>query len=283
MPVAPVEIEPLRETPKLETPKAAPAPPPETVVELPKPPEPVTPEPPPPPKTPDVAPPVAPKRPAVKVGDFAAATPTATPKADPRQVQTVGFDVQQAVAPDIKARVAEVGAFEAREAKDPRAGSDRPSAVAATGFESAQALTPGPRAGRAVASTGFGATTAAPRAQAPREAVKSVGFADAQPSPAAAAPQQKVAQAVTPVEVLFKPTPAYSNEARAMKIEGEVTLEVEFSASGQVRVVRVVRGLGHGLDELAVKAAEQIRFKPAQSSGRPVDFTANVQIVFRLT
>jgi TonB family protein len=85
------------------------------------------------------------------------------------------------------------------------------------------------------------------------------------------------------VEVIYKPTPAYTEDARAQRIEGEVTLEVEFSAAGQVRVLRVVRGLGHGLDEMAQRAAEQIRFKPATSKGVPVDFRANLTILFRLT
>jgi TonB family protein len=57
---------------------------------------------------------------------------------------------------------------------------------------------------------------------------------------------------------------------------------VEFSASSQVRVVRVVRGLTHGLDELAARAAEQMKFKPAQSNGRPIDVQTTVHIVFRL-
>lgn len=87
----------------------------------------------------------------------------------------------------------------------------------------------------------------------------------------------------TPVEVLFKPTPKYTDEARAGRVQGEVVLHVEFGASGRVRVLRVVRGLGHGLDEMAARAAEQIKFKPATEDGRPVDFRANVQIVFRLT
>jgi TonB family protein len=46
--------------------------------------------------------------------------------------------------------------------------------------------------------------------------------------------------------------------------------------------VRVVRGLGYGLDEAAVTAAQQMRFKPAQDAGRPVDFKTTVHIVFRL-
>jgi TonB family protein len=113
--------------------------------------------------------------------------------------------------------------------------------------------------------------------------VKPAGFADAQPATPADRVQARRESAVTPVEVTFKPTPAYSEEARTLRIEGEVTLEVEFSAAGHVRVLRVVRGLGHGLDELATRAAEQIKFKPAQASGRPVDFRTTVQIVFRLT
>jgi len=47
-------------------------------------------------------------------------------------------------------------------------------------------------------------------------------------------------------------------------------------------VNRVVKGLGHGLDESAMKAAEQIKFKPAMSNGHPVDFPAVVHIVFQM-
>jgi protein TonB len=61
-----------------------------------------------------------------------------------------------------------------------------------------------------------------------------------------------------------------------------VILEVDFASTGSVRVLRIVRGLGHGLDEAAARAAEQIRFKPAQDAGRPVDFRTTVHIVFRL-
>jgi len=85
-----------------------------------------------------------------------------------------------------------------------------------------------------------------------------------------------------PAEVLSKPTPAYTTEARNLRIEGEVVLEVVFEASGKLRVVRVVQGLGHGLDESAMRAAEQIHFKPARRDGQPADYTATVHIVFQL-
>jgi TonB family protein len=86
----------------------------------------------------------------------------------------------------------------------------------------------------------------------------------------------------TPVEIISKPTPTYTEEARKLHIEGEVLLEVVFEASGRLRVVRVVRGLGHGLDENAQRAAEQIRFKPAMKEGQPADSTATVHILFQL-
>jgi TonB family protein len=88
--------------------------------------------------------------------------------------------------------------------------------------------------------------------------------------------------ASTPVQIFSKPNPEYTEEGRRLKIDGEVRLEVLFSTSGQVRVVRILQGLGHGLDEEAVKAAEQIRFKPASHQGQPVDSTAVVHIIFQL-
>jgi len=86
----------------------------------------------------------------------------------------------------------------------------------------------------------------------------------------------------TSVEITFKPNPAYTEEARNLKLEGEVLLEVEFAANGQLHVNRVVRGLGHGLDETAISAANKMRFKPALRNGQAVDSTAIVHVVFQL-
>ena len=88
--------------------------------------------------------------------------------------------------------------------------------------------------------------------------------------------------ATTPVEITFKPNPIYTQEARDMKLEGEVLLEVSFSANGTLHVNRVVRGLGHGLDEAAIAAANKIRFKPALRYGQPMDSTAVVHVTFQL-
>jgi TonB family protein len=85
-----------------------------------------------------------------------------------------------------------------------------------------------------------------------------------------------------PVEITFKPNPVYTDEARNLKLEGEVLLEVMFSANGQLHVNRVVRGMGHGLDEAAIAAANKMRFKPALRNGQPLDSTAIVHVVFQL-
>jgi TonB family protein len=53
-------------------------------------------------------------------------------------------------------------------------------------------------------------------------------------------------------------------------------------ASGNLHVVRLVRGLGHGLDDNAVKAAEKIHFKPAMRDGQPADSTVVLHIIFQL-
>jgi len=88
--------------------------------------------------------------------------------------------------------------------------------------------------------------------------------------------------AATPVEITFKPNPVYTDEARSLKLEGEVLLEVSFGANGTLHVNRVVRGLGHGLDEAAIAAANKMRFKPAMRGGQPTDSTAIVHVMFQM-
>ena len=138
-----------------------------------------------------------------------------------------------------------------------------------------------------VASTGFGGGVATGNARSSSSAgtVHSAGFGDAAapaPSTAQSRPAAPAAQKVVPAEIISKPVPVYTEEARAQHIEGEVLLEVVFEASGKLHVTRVVRGLGHGLDGAAVRAAEQIRFKPAMKDGQPSDSTAVVHIIFQL-
>ena len=98
--------------------------------------------------------------------------------------------------------------------------------------------------------------------------------------PPARPPERKSVS--TAVQILSKPRPDYTEQARRLRLEGEVSLHVLFSVSGKVKVLRLLKGLGHGLDEKAIRAAENIIFKPAQEDGQSVDPTANVYITFQL-
>jgi len=196
----------------------------------------------------------------------------ATLRAAAEKVQTGGFGDPQGFAggaPDAKrGNVARVGSFELP--SGPGYGNGTGGASGARGT---------------VASAGFGNGVATPAsASGPRGAVQSGGFGSVQITPAAkSSPKQsEEAPAIQPVVILSKPNPVYTDEARKLRIEGEVLVEVIFRASGQVQAVRVVKGLGHGLDETALHAAEQIRFKPAMQEGRAVDFPAIARIVFQL-
>jgi TonB family protein len=134
-----------------------------------------------------------------------------------------------------------------------------------------------------VASTGFGNGVATPPPSGKHGAVQSGGFADA--TVADNAPKKKAAPGDAPttmVDILDKPHPQYSAEGRTLRLEGDVVLDLVFQADGTVQVNRVISGLGHGLNEAAVQAAKQIKFKPAKREGQPVDFPARVRIEFRL-
>jgi len=218
--------------------------------------------------------PVIPRQP-VRTNVFStgsSATPTIARA--PQQVQTGGFGDPNGVPAQPKngrpVTIAQSGSF------------DLPSGP---GYGNG---TGGARGARGVvASAGFGngvATGDASSRVSAHGAVRQGGFGDADAAATAQARPKPAEQApkVLPAEIISKPLPVYTEEARKLRVEGEVLLEVIFEASGQVRVLRVVRGLGHGLDEAAVRAAEQIRFKPALRDGQPADSTAVLHIIFQL-
>jgi TonB family protein len=134
-----------------------------------------------------------------------------------------------------------------------------------------------------VPSTGFGNSTANPPPSSGKQGkVQSSGFGD---QTVADAPKKKVAAggpADTPVDILDKPKPEYTAEGRSLKLEGDVVIDVVFLSNGTMQINHVVSGLGHGLDEAAVRAAQTIKFKPAKREGQPVDFPARVRIEFRM-
>jgi TonB family protein len=192
-----------------------------------------------------------------------------------REVQTGGFGdpngTRSEGRPDRAATIARLGSF------------DLPSGTGlgngTGGMRGAQGV---------VASAGFGngvttSSNSSGQRNATGAAIRQGAFGDGRPDQTAAVRVARPAgPSETPAEILFKPTPDYTDSARQARDEGEVLLRVTFAATGEIRILDVVKGLPHGLNESAVRAAEKIRFKPATRDGRPVDSTAIVHITFQL-
>jgi TonB family protein len=217
--------------------------------------------------------PIIPKQ-GVKTNVFStgsSATPTIARA--PSQVQTGGFGDPNGIPakgiPGKAVNIAALGSF------------DLPSGP---GYGNGTGVAKG--APGVVVSSGFGngSATTDKRPRASAATVEPSGFASADVAapPTVRSHSGEPAAKVLPAEILSKPNPVYTQEARRLRIEGEVLLEAVLEASGNLRVVRVVRGLGHGLDDNAVKAAQQIRFKPATRDGQPADSTVVLHIIFQL-
>jgi TonB family protein len=82
--------------------------------------------------------------------------------------------------------------------------------------------------------------------------------------------------------LVSKLEPEYTEEARIAKYDGSVLLSVEVGADGIVRNIRVMRGLGLGLDQKAVEAVRQWRFEPGTENGHAVTVAAHIEVNFRL-
>lgn len=273
---------------RLESPKRVPAP--ALRVNPPKPPRVATP----PPEKPKVeTAKLTPPKPEVRT--FASAAPPAvkipprkelktnvfdSPKSDiatvrkpARQVQTGGFGDPQGVPGqgDPKRHtvtVASAGSFDLPSGPGMGNGSGGmhglPGVVRSAGFGGGSASSAPVRANRTIAASGFGEGVAQP------VSASRVEHVDRKPE-------------LQPVEILYKPRPVYTAEARRRRVEGEVLLDVVFEASGALHIRRVVRGLGFGLDDNALAAAQRIQFRPARRDGQPYDCAALVHIVFELS
>ena len=83
-------------------------------------------------------------------------------------------------------------------------------------------------------------------------------------------------------EILARPEPGYTREARRAGVQGNVVLRVLLLANGKIDRVRVVRRVPYGLTENAIRAACAIKFKPAMKAGKEVSQWVQVEYAFRL-
>ncbi len=215
----------------------------------------------------------------IHTGDFQGSSATPTVNAPIDKVQTGGFGDPNGLKPNANSKP-----------------NGKLMAAAAGGFDMPVGPGQGNGSGGAkgikgtVASADFGEGVATPgrgdgrgNGRGNAGAVQTSGFGAQEIAQNTGHMQRMDSNPVTKaVEITDKPNPVYTQEARNLKLEGEVLLEVEFAANGQLHVLRVAKGLGHGLDEAAIAAANKMRFKPAFRNGQAVDSTAIVHVVFQL-
>jgi TonB family protein len=87
---------------------------------------------------------------------------------------------------------------------------------------------------------------------------------------------------ITPPKLREVATPEYTAEAKKKKIEGSVTLLIVVDKKGEVTNAKVIKGLGYGLDENAVVAVKEWRYKPAEKDGEPIAVKMEVSVDFFL-
>jgi TonB family protein len=88
--------------------------------------------------------------------------------------------------------------------------------------------------------------------------------------------------AVSAPSLLQKVEPEYSEEARIAKLAGTVVVGGEIGPDGFAHNLRIMRGLGLGLDQKAIEAIQQWRFNPGKKDGQPVSVMVNIEVNFRL-
>lgn len=92
-------------------------------------------------------------------------------------------------------------------------------------------------------------------------------------------------EAITPTTrptILYREKASYTEEARRLGVQGVIVIQVIFDVSGKLKYPLVLRSLGHGLDEAALRAAAKIRFTPPMRNGKPVSVVGNLEYTFNL-
>lgn len=95
-------------------------------------------------------------------------------------------------------------------------------------------------------------------------------------------PANRTDRETPPAITDYTTPPLYSDEARSRGIEGLVTIAAQIEADGQLAAARIVRGLGFGLDQNALVALRQWRFRPGTHAGSPVAMWAEIDVEFSL-
>lgn len=93
---------------------------------------------------------------------------------------------------------------------------------------------------------------------------------------------KRIGGGVSAPVLIYSVEPEFSEEARKAKVAGNVLVNLWVDTNGLPSHVHVIRGVGMGLDEKAIEAVRQYRFKPAMENGRPVLVELNVEVNFQI-
>lgn len=99
---------------------------------------------------------------------------------------------------------------------------------------------------------------------------------------AAALPSDGCDEPATKPKPLSVPQPGYTDDAQAAAVEGKVRVQLTVDETGKVVDVKLIAGLGHGLDEAALAAARRATFEPALHCGKPTQATFTISMRFKL-
>ena len=92
----------------------------------------------------------------------------------------------------------------------------------------------------------------------------------------------KIGDGVSAPQLVYKVEPDYTQDAKDRKIEGRVILFLVITDDGQPTNITVTGHLDPGLDENAISAVKQWRFKPATKDNQPVAVQAHIEVNYRL-
>jgi len=116
----------------------------------------------------------------------------------------------------------------------------------------------------------------------PGEVVLVPGIGSLQTNPYTATTIEKMGKGITAPRLIYSVEAKYTEEARQKSYEGVSVVELIVDAHGLPQDLHVTKTAGHGLDQMAIKAVDQYRFKPAMKNGAPVAMKIHIEVRFRL-
>jgi TonB family protein len=117
---------------------------------------------------------------------------------------------------------------------------------------------------------------------ASEDRMKAAQLGSVAPSTNSGGAPMRIGGGVSAPKIVDRAAPAYSEEARVARIQGNVVLSVVIDEQGLPRDLKVVRPLGYGLDEKAIEAVQHWKFQPGMKDGHPVTVQSTIEVSFRL-